>query len=104
MRRIRRGDVFWTSFDGGRRPAVVVTRDTVIPLLSTVVVVPATATVRGIPAQVHLRVSDGMPQESALSLDNIQVVPKGWLGRRITSLSQARLDELCEALRYAMGC
>lgn len=45
-----------------------------------------------------------MPDDCALSLDNLTSVPKALLTTRITSLPEARLAELCRALRAATGC
>lgn len=45
----------------GRRPALVLTRSAAIPVLSRLVVAPATRTVRRIPTEVALDRGDGMP-------------------------------------------
>jgi mRNA interferase MazF len=82
----------------------VVTREAAIPVLDSVLVAPATRTVRGIPTEVALGREDGMPADCALSLDNLATVPKALLTQRITALSDAKLDELCGALRAATGC
>lgn len=102
--KLQRGDVYWLEGGGLRRPVAVLTRDSAIGLLSKVVVTPASRTIRGAPTEVRLSIADGMPQECVLSLDNVRVVPQRALRRRITRLSPARLDEVCEALRYALGC
>lgn len=101
---LQRGDVCWWEGAGGRRPAVVLTRNSAIPLLSRVVVAPASRTIRGVPSEIRLSVADGMKSDCVLSLDNVRVVPKRALKGRITSLSPERLDELCEALRFSLGC
>ena len=101
---MRRGEVWWATLPAGRRPVVVLTRDAAIPLLGTVTVAPMTTRVRGIPTEVPLGVSDGVPRPGVVSLDNVQILPKRSLRRRITSLSAARLDQVCDALRYALGC
>jgi mRNA interferase MazF len=102
--KVRRGDVRWATIGGRRRPVVVITRDTAIGLLSTITVAPATRTIRGIPSEVPLSKADGMPADCVISLDNLELVPKSGLRGRITTLSPARLEELCDALRYAVGC
>lgn len=102
--KVRRGDVFWIDEVGGRRPVCVLTRDSAIPLLHRVVVAPATRTIRGAPTEVRLGRADGMPEECVLSLDNIRVIPKRALKKRITAVSTERLEEVCEALSYAIGC
>ena len=47
---------------------------------------------------------DGMPQDCALTLDNVTSVPKAFLTERITELPEAKLEGLCGALRAATGC
>jgi mRNA-degrading endonuclease toxin of MazEF toxin-antitoxin module len=66
--------------------------------------VPATRTVREIPTEVMLDATDGMPEESALSLDNLTLVPKELFRERITRLSVERMGEVCRALSLASGC
>ena len=102
---MNRGEVWWVEHpDAGRRPACVLTRPAAIPVLNSVLVAPATRTVRGIPTEVALGRADGMPDECALSFDNLTAVPKALLTARITALPEARLGELCAALRSATGC
>jgi mRNA interferase MazF len=101
---VNRGEVWWVEHpDAGRRPACVLTRQAAIPVLSSVLVAPATRTVRGIPTEVVLGPADGMPNECALSFDNLTTVPKALLTARLTALADSRLPELCAALRTATG-
>jgi mRNA interferase MazF len=60
--------------------------------------------VRGIPTEVALTRDDGMPDDCALSFDNLTTVSKARLTTRITSLPDASLPEPCDALRAATGC
>jgi mRNA interferase MazF len=102
---VNRGEVWWVEHpDAGRRPACVLTRQAAISVLSSVLVAPATRTVRGIPTEVALTRADGMPEECALGFDNLTTVPKALLTTRITSVPDARLPELSAALRVATGC
>ena len=102
---VNRGEVWWVEHpDAGRRPACVLTREAAIPVLNSVLVAPATRTIRGIPTEVTLTREDGMPDDCALSFDNLTTVPKALLTTRITSVPDARLGELCDALRAATGC
>ncbi|MEO5575194.1 MAG: type II toxin-antitoxin system PemK/MazF family toxin [Gaiellaceae bacterium] len=80
------------------------TRAQGIPLLTRLLAVPGTTRIRGIDSEVALGPEDGMPQECVLSLDNVRAIRKNWLETRICSLSAQKLDEVCEALRYAAGC
>jgi mRNA interferase MazF len=102
---VNRGEVWWVEHpEAGRRPACVVTRQAAIPVLSSVLVAPATRTVRGIPTEVVLTREDGMPADCALALDSITTVPRALLTRRVTTLADSKMDELCGALRAATGC
>jgi mRNA interferase MazF len=102
---VARGEIWWVEHpDAGRRPACVLTRQAAIPVLNSVLVAPATRTARGIPTEVALTREDGMPSDCALSFDTLTTVPKALLSTRITRLPEARLAELCEALRAATGC
>jgi mRNA interferase MazF len=102
---VNRGEVWWVEHpDAGRRPACVLTRQAAIPVLNSVLVAPATRTVRGIPTEVALGRDDGMPDECALNFDNLTTVPKALLTSRMTLVSEARLPEICAALRSATGC
>jgi mRNA interferase MazF len=102
---MNRGEVWWLEHpEVGRRPACILTRQAAIPALRSVLVVPATRTVRGIPTEVPLGRADGMPEDCALSFDNLTTVPKALLTERITRLNPAKLGELCVALNLATGC
>ncbi|MBI4730245.1 MAG: type II toxin-antitoxin system PemK/MazF family toxin [Acidobacteria bacterium] len=101
---MRRGEIWWASGEEGRRPVLVLTRDSAIPLLTRVTVVPATTTARGIPTEVALGRADGMPRDCVLSADNLRTIAKSRLRGRVTALSAARLEEVCEALAFALGC
>jgi mRNA interferase MazF len=101
---VRRGEVWWGKTESTRRPYVILTRDVVLPLLANIVVAPTTTTIRSLPTEVVLDRSDGMPERCVVSLDNLTLFPKRSLGRRITTLGGSRLDEICEALTFALGC
>jgi len=102
---VSRGEVWWVEHpEAGRRPACVVTRPAAIPVLASVLVAPATRTVRGIPTEVALSREDGMPEDCALSLDHLTTVPRALLTQRVTALPEAKMAELCGALRAATGC
>jgi mRNA interferase MazF len=102
---VNRGEVWWVEHpEAGRRPACIVTRQAAIGVLISVLVAPATRTVRGIPTEVPLTREDGMPADCALSLDNLTTVPRALLTQRVTTLTDAKLDDLCRALRAATGC
>jgi mRNA interferase MazF len=83
---------------------LILTRAEAIPVLRRVIVAPLTRTIREIPTEVRLGKKDGMPDECVVSFDNLQVASRQRLGDPITSLSGARMHEVCRALAIATGC
>jgi mRNA interferase MazF len=102
---VNRGDICWLEFpDEKRRPALILTRAEAIPVMQKVIISYLTSTIRGIPTEVLLRVEDGVPRECVANLDNLRSVPRALLTEPITSLSGARMHEVCKALSIATGC
>lgn len=102
---VRRGDVWWFEPPNlKRRPMVVLTRDEVIPHLNQIIAAPVTRLVRSIPTEVDLGTDDGLPAECVVTLDNLVSVRPAFLTERISTLSPARMSQLCRALRAAVAC
>jgi mRNA interferase MazF len=102
---VRRGEVWWVERPAvERRPHLVLTRDAAIDRLRTVLGVPTTRTIRGIPSEVEIGPDDGMPDRCVLSLDNLRVLPKSYFVGRICTLGPEQMDRVCQALAVATGC
>lgn len=102
---VSRGDICWIEFpDEKRRPALVLTRAAAIPVMQKVLIAYLTSRIRDIPTEVRLGAEDGMPRECVVTLDNLRAVPRALLTEPITSLSGARMHEVCKALAIATGC
>lgn len=100
-----RGEVWWFEHPRrGRRPVLILTRAHAIPVLTKLVVAPATTTIRDIDSELPLDHEDGMPQRCVINFDNVFHARKSLLTERITVLSWDRMREACEALRVATGC
>jgi mRNA interferase MazF len=82
----------------------VLTRDSAIGYLSAVTVAPITSTIRGVPSEVLLTERDGMKTPCVINLHNVVTVSKAHLGRRVGMLSSERLQEICAALGFSLGC
>lgn len=65
---------------------------------------PITSTVRGVPSEVILTEADGMKVPCAVNLHNLITVYKRALGRRVATLTEERLNNICVALNFALGC
>lgn len=104
--RIARGDVRLYSFapPDKKRPVVVLTRDSAIGYLSTVTVAPITSAIRGVPSEVVLDEEDGMKAPCAVNLHNAVTISQDRLGKRVAQLSSLRMNEICAALRFSLGC
>lgn len=99
------GEVWWGEQpEAGRRPYLILTRDRAIPVLQKVLVATVTRRVRGIPTEVPIDETDGMPQACAVALDDLGTVRKALLTQWICTLSAARMVEVCVALRLATSC
>ncbi len=102
----RRGEVWWCELpEIGRRPVVVLSRDSAIPRLRRELVAPCTTTIRGLPSEVVLEPSvDPIPRTSAVNLDAVESVSTAVLIELIGRLSDERMDQLCAALEVAVDC
>lgn len=101
---IGRGDIWDADIPGvGVHPVVVVTRDTAIPVLSSVVCVLVTSTFRGHVAEVEVGPDEGLQHESAANCDNMFTLPTAVLSRRRGQLGPAKLRQLDTALMVALG-
>lgn len=100
-----RGDVYWHKFKepDKTRPVLIITRNEAISELNALTVIPTTTTIRDLLSQVLLTEEDGMPQDCVLNLDLIQTVPKNKLRGYITQLSDERMREVFEAIKFALG-
>jgi mRNA interferase MazF len=87
----------------GGRPALVVTRSSVVPLLTRVTVAPITSTIRGIASEVLLGRDQGLPFRSAASCDNLLTLEQSLLDAGpVGRLPITKVHELDQALRFAL--
>ena len=90
---VNRGEVWWYEHPAaGRRPYLILTRDEAIPVLSRILAAPATRTVRGIPTEVPLDASDGMPAPCVPALDNLESIRRSLCTERITQLGPEQME------------
>jgi mRNA interferase MazF len=101
---MRRGEVWWSQFPPpiGRRPVVLLSRDSAYRVRVAVTVAPITRTIRNIPAEVALDESDGLSSHCVANLDDIATIPKTLIKRRIAVLSVEKMQEVEAAIRFAL--
>lgn len=104
--RLSRGAVYLCTFDrpDKERPVLILTRESAIGHLSTVTVAPITSTIRDVPSEVILDEEDGMKGRCAVNLHNAVTISQSRLGKRVALLSSGRLQQVCAALRFSLGC
>jgi mRNA interferase MazF len=83
---------------------LILTRNSIIPFLTSLTVAPITSTIRGIPSEVILTpAEDGVAADCAVNADNIQTIEKPRLNTYITHLSLDRMREVRAAIEFALG-
>jgi mRNA interferase MazF len=101
---VRRGEVWWADLPSpsGRRPVVLLSRDSAYKVRTAVTVGVITRTIRNIPVEVPLDINDGMPQKCVVNLDEILTIPKSRLAERITTLSHEKMTSIVKAVSFAL--
>ena len=101
---MRRGEVWWARLPppAGRRPVLLLSRDKAIEVRQSVTAVQVTRTVRDIPTEVRLGREDGMPKACVANADVIFTIPKALLLNRVCRLAADRMDEVAEAVKFAL--
>jgi mRNA interferase MazF len=97
------GEIWWAESEDMRRPVLVVTRSEAVQVLTGIVVAPVTRTVRGIPTEIALGDTEGLPTECAATFDNLQRIRRSALTERIGALG-IRRDQICAALSALADC
>lgn len=101
---VERGDVWWGEApDEKGRPFLVVSRDAANDVMQRVLVAPVTRRVRGLPSELELGATEGLPVQSVASFDNLRPFPKAMLVRRLGALGP-RLREICRAAGATLDC
>ena len=102
---MKRGEIRWYKFKAPdkKRPVLILTRDSILEYLGEVTVAPVTSVIRDIPSEIYLSKIDGMPKDCAVNFDYIQTVSKGKIGPLVTTLPPGKLNEVREAILFALN-
>jgi len=102
---MKRGEVWWANLPApiGKRPVVLLSRDEAYPVRSAVTVAEVTTRIRGIPVEVELGPEDGLPKRCVVNLDTIVTIRKEVLTERITLLQKDKIDQIEDAIKFALG-
>ena len=102
---MNRGEIWYYEFKkpDKSRPVLILTRQEMISHLNTVTVVPVTRTIRGVPSELLLSQEEGLKERCAANLHHLNTVPKNQLKKFIGTLHPTKMEELKEALLFALG-
>jgi len=103
---VKRGEIWLYTFPppDKRRPVLVLSRQSVIDLLGTVMVAPITSKIRGAPGEVIVGTAEGLKHDSAINLDHVQTVDKSRLRKLVGAVSSETMRRVGHALAVATGC
>ncbi len=101
---MRQYEIWWASLPPpvGRRPVLLLSRDSAYAVLNKVIVAEVTSTVRDIPVEVRLGPREGLARRSVANLDNVHVVARADLASKIGTLPASREGEVKRAMGYAL--
>ena len=103
---LRRGAIWWADLPApwGRRPVVLIARNTAHRVLRTFAVAPLTTRIRRIPSSVVLEPPDDpVPNRCVISLDHIRVIESELLIDHVGQLSAERMAAVDQAIHFALG-
>lgn len=84
-----------------RRPALILTRQSSLHLLTRVTVAPITSTIRGISSEVAVGPRNGLDHDSVVSCDNMITIRRADVGDTIGLLFDDQEPELARAISDA---
>jgi len=104
--RLNRGEIWLLDLPhpDKRRPVLILSRPSLIPLLHTVTVAAITSTLRGSPTEVELGIGEGLKQTSCVNLCNLFTVHQQGLRSFVGTVSREKMREVCRALVIACAC
>jgi mRNA interferase MazF len=102
---VQRGEVWWTDFPEpvGRRPALLISRNETYTMRTSLTVAAITTRIRDIPSEVKLGAVDSMPRDCTVNMDAIHTLTTARLIRRMTVLSESKMQEVNKAIIFALG-
>lgn len=101
---MRQYEIWWATFPDpvGRRPVLLLSRNSAYNLLSKFIAAEITTTIRNIPIEVRLSKKEGMAKPCVVNCDNLRTISKVHLQEKIAMLPASRIPELKRALGYAL--
>lgn len=100
----RQFDVWWASLPSpaGRRPVLLLGRNSWFAYLDRVLVAEVTTTIRGIPQEVSLGRPDGLGRACVANLDTARTIPRTAIDVQIGRLAHGRHVDVKRALGHVL--
>jgi mRNA interferase MazF len=102
---VKQYEIWWVALPDpvGRRPVMLLSRNSAYRVLNKFLVAEITTRIRGIPQEVLLGTRDGMPARCVANMDNVRTVHKSYFAEAAGQLAPRRVRELKKALGHALG-
>jgi len=102
---VKQFEIWWADLaaPAGRRPVLLLTRNSAYDYLNKIAVAEITSTIRNIAVEVRLGPAEGLPRECVANCDNLRTVSKKSLAARAGRLAPDRWIEVKRALGAALG-
>ncbi len=102
---VKQYEIWWADLPqpAGRRPVLLLSRDSAYAVLNKFIAAEITATIRDIPIEVPLGPTEGMPRPCVVNCDNLRTISKAWLVERISRVPTGRVAEVKRAVGYALA-
>ena len=102
---MNRGDIWQIDLGGsaGRRPALVLTRQGVVPYVHKLTIAEITGSGKGYPTEVSLGQAGNLKKDSYVQLDNIQTVPKDRFVKYLGTLDSEAMRSVGRKVILALG-
>lgn len=99
-----RGEVWWARLSQpiGIRPVLLLSRDDAYAVRQKVTLAPITTRKRGLSTEVSLGTHEGMPKACVIDLDSLATIDKDSLTDRICRLSSEKMDQVHQAIKFAL--
>lgn len=87
----------------GRRPVVLLSRDSAYAVRTSITVAEVSTVIRAISSEVLLGKREGLPRRCVVNTDSLVTIPKAWLDTPIGPLPHDKLSALDAALKFSLG-
>lgn len=98
-------EIWWADLPkpAGRRPVLLLTRNSGYSYLTKFIAAEITSTIRDIASEVRLGSNEGLPRECVANCDSLRMVPKASLIQLAGRLDPKRWIEVKRAVGAALG-